>query len=267
PTIAHFDSTALTRHRVKTVVGNGKASRALVGVGRVASQRVVIVEPATRRACAPDEVGEIWVADPSVTRGYWNREAETALAFNGHLADGDGPFLRTGDLGFIHGGELFVAGRLKELIIVRGRNHHPVDIEETSANSHAALSADGVAAFALERDGEEGLVIVHEIKRGERVTDFAAVASAIRRAVAGEHEIDPSAIVLTAPLAVPKPSSGKTERRTCRDEYLAGALPIRYEWRRDAVKAVAAKNLGEASFGRATAPSANEIEAWLLTRL
>ena len=123
-------------------VPNGDPSgRRLVGCGQaLLDQKIVIVNPETRHPCAEHEVGEIWVTGPSVAQGYWRRKDETDYHFRAHLAgSGDEPYLRTGDLGFFHGSELFVAGRLKDLIIIRGLNHYPHDIELTVEKSHPAV--------------------------------------------------------------------------------------------------------------------------------
>jgi len=261
--LVHLDASEMMRNRVQIASGNGKTSRTLVGVGPSVSRRLLIVDPEALRPCAADEIGEIWVADPSVACGYWQREEATAQSFGAHLANGDGPFLRTGDLGFLRDGELFVAGRLKELIIVRGRNHYPLDIELTAGRAHPALRADGAAAFAVERQGGEALVIVHEISRGARNVELEAVAAAIRRAVAADHEIDPATVVLTSPLAIPKTSSGKTERHACRDAYLAGTLPVLYEWRRNEVPA----RSHAAYTPDSHAAAARDIQAWLIARI
>ncbi|HVR98103.1 MAG TPA: fatty acyl-AMP ligase, partial [Thermoanaerobaculia bacterium] len=131
----------------------------------LAGQELAIVDPATGERRGAGEVGEIWLAGPSVVAGYWRRPEETAAAFGARLKDGSGPFLRTGDLGFLEDGELFIAGRLKDLIILRGRNHYPQDIEATAMASHPELGGGLAAAFPVERDGEERLVVVLEIGR------------------------------------------------------------------------------------------------------
>jgi acyl carrier protein len=173
-------------------------------------------------------VGEIWVASPSVTQGYWMRPADNALAFGARLPDDDRPFLRTGDLGFVRDGELFVTGRLKDLIIVRGRNLAPEDVERSVEASHPALRAGCGAAFAVEVGGAESLVVVQEI-RPEQAGEAEAAIDAIRDAIAREHGLAPHAVVIVAARTVPKTSSGKLERHACRraflDRTLATLLP------------------------------------------
>ncbi|HEX8275905.1 MAG TPA: amino acid adenylation domain-containing protein, partial [Longimicrobiaceae bacterium] len=201
----------------------------LVGSGRSApSQRVIVVDPATLRECPPDRVGEVWVSGPSVARGYWGRPAETAETFAGFVAGtGEGPFLRTGDLGFLEDGELFITGRLKDLIVIRGRNHYPQDIEQTAARSHDGLRAGSGAAFSIDHDGEERLVVVQEVSRQAAAgVDVEEVAAAIRRAVAGEHGLQVHAVAVVRSGGVPKTTSGKVQRRACRAGFLAGELPL-----------------------------------------
>src|SRR5262249_28759517 len=148
PIIKTVAPTALEHGRV---VETGEEGRSLVGCGGPSDQAVVIVDPVSGLRGDPDEVGEIWVSGPSVAQGYWNRQAETEETFHAYLLDtGDGPFLRTGDLGFQQDGELFVTGRLKDLIIIRGRNYYPQDIERTVEECDAALRPGCGAAFSVE---------------------------------------------------------------------------------------------------------------------
>ncbi|MEW5926854.1 MAG: non-ribosomal peptide synthase/polyketide synthase [Gemmatimonadota bacterium] len=221
------DPEALGEGRVREVP-DGRYR--LVGSGRSApSQRVLIVDPATLRECAPDRVGEVWVSGPSVARGYWGRAEETAETFGAlEAGTGEGPFLRTGDLGFLDGdGELFVTGRLKDLIVVRGRNHYPQDIEQTAIRSHEGLRAGLGAAFGVDRGGEERLVVVQEVsRRAAAGLDVEEVAEAIRRAVAAEHGVQVHAVAVVRPGGVPRTSSGKVQRRACRALFLAGELPL-----------------------------------------
>jgi amino acid adenylation domain-containing protein len=225
PTIRAFDSDALEQDRVVEAESQ-QPRRALVGCGQaLGDQQLVIVDPVAQTRREPGQIGEIWVAGPSVAEGYWDQPAESAAAFHGSLSGGAaGPFLRTGDLGFVQDGELFITGRLKDLIIIRGRNHYPQDIELTVEQSHASLRPGCGAAFAIERDGEERLVVVQEIERHERQPDVAAIAGTIRRAVIEQHELQVYAVVLLKPARLPKTSSGKIQRQQCRQDFLAGWL-------------------------------------------
>jgi amino acid adenylation domain-containing protein len=199
--------------------------RRLVGCGRVLSDlAVAIVDPDSGIPRLPGDVGEIWVAGGSVARGYWNRPEETAQAFGAALADGRGPWLRTGDLGALAGDELFVAGRLKDLIILRGRNHYPQDLEATAGKAHPALGNGTGAALAIDTGGEERLVIVHEVERHTAQLD--EIAATVRQAIAEEHEVLVYEVVLVPAGGVPRTTSGKVQRRACRDLYLQGELRV-----------------------------------------
>jgi amino acid adenylation domain-containing protein len=193
----------------------------LVSSGRL-QQEVVIADPETGARCPPGHVGEIWVRGPSVALRYWGRPEETTETFQARLAEtGEGPFLRTGDLGFLEGDEVFVTGRIKDLVIIRGRNHYPRDFELTAERSHPALRPGCGAAFSVGGEDGERLVLVYE---AQRRADLAGVFDAVTRAIAEEHEVRVHDIVLLRPGAIPKTSSGKIQRRACRAAYLAGNL-------------------------------------------
>lgn len=197
-----------------------------VGCGRaLPDQTTLIVDPHTCTVCLPHHIGEIWVAGPSVAQGYWQRPAETAEIFAATLSDGQGSFLRTGDLGFLKDGQLFVTGRLKDLMIIRGRNYYPQDIELAVEQSHPALRPGACAAFTLEITHEERLVVVQEIERQFRSVDRTEVIAAIRRSVAMTHGLHTYAVVLIQPGHLPRTSSGKIQRRYCRSLFLEKRLP------------------------------------------
>jgi amino acid adenylation domain-containing protein len=237
---ANLSTAALAAGRVEPVEASEDGARRLVGCGPAATGLDVrVVAPETRTPCPADAVGEIWVAGASVAAGYWdllgNRPETTAETFGAYLDGGEGPYLRTGDLGFFLDGALYVAGRIKDLILIRGRNLHPQDVEWTVERSHPAVRAGGGAAFSVDADGEERLVVVQEVGlRGEAGLDeVAAVAETIRRAVAEEHEVRLWALVLVKPGEVPKTTSGKLQRRACRDLFLSGGLHALGTWRED----------------------------------
>lgn len=229
PKVITIDTQALETNRLVPVVGGQKHGRSLVGCGSTdTDQRLLIVDPESKIPCDTKTIGEIWVAGPSVAKGYWNQTEETKTTFKATLANTDeGPFLRTGDLGFIHDGELFITGRLKDIIIIRGLNHYPQDIEYTVEKSHKALRPGCGAAFSIDFEGEERLVVVHEVERRHiRDTDIDAITRAIRKAVSEEHELQVHAIVLVKPFSIPKTSSGKIQRHRCRAMFLNGRLKI-----------------------------------------
>jgi acyl-CoA synthetase (AMP-forming)/AMP-acid ligase II len=207
---------------------NPCAAQPIVGCGRAWTEHeIVIADPQTGRACPPGVVGEIWFAGPSVARGYWRRERETAETFHAHLSDsGRGPFLRTGDLGLLLDGELFVTGRLKELIVIRGHNHYPQDIEDTVRRVHESFRPHSSAAIGRPGEGEEQLVILQEIDRQSRRLDLAALRSEIVRAVAEVHQLQVYDVVFLRNGSLPRTTSGKIRRHECRDRYLRGQLTL-----------------------------------------
>src|SRR5436305_8787057 len=189
PRVRTFDAEALERHEALDAgkaAGDAARSRELVSCG-LGVQTVLAVDPESGEPCPPGRVGEIWVAGPSVAQGYWERPEETAATFGARLANGAGPFLRTGDLGFVSEGELFLTGRAKDLIILRGRNHYPQDIELTAERAHGALRPGCGAAFSIEEEHEERLVVVWEVDPQVRA-EPEEVALAIRRGIAEAHE-------------------------------------------------------------------------------
>lgn len=200
-----------------------------VSCGKAYGDHIIkIVNPETRIECAKDEVGEIWTKGSSVTKGYWNKKHVNDEIFNASLDNnGESSFLRTGDLGFIYDDELFIAGRLKDLIIIRGRNYYPQDIERIVGRSHPALQENSTAAFVIEENTIEQLVVIQELKR-TAVNDFNAleIVNAIRASVSEFFDIQVSYISLIGPLQIPKTSSGKIQRRLCREKYTKNALNV-----------------------------------------
>lgn len=229
--IRWFDTAGLTRGQAIEMDQGGTNARALVGCGQtMPDQKIVIADPENLVSCEPGQIGEIWVNGPSVAQGYWQRPDVTEAMFRAYLKDtGEGPFLRTGDLGFMLDGELFVTGRIKDLIIFRGVNYYPQDIERTVHQSHPDLRPDACAAFTVEVDGQERLVVAQELER-RRQLSFPAVFAAVRRAVAVEHELALDAIVLLKAGSIPKTSSGKIQRHACRNGYLTGTLEVMAQW-------------------------------------
>src|SRR5271165_1432370 len=197
----------------------------LVSSGRAAAGTgLLIVDPETRRPLEESAVGEIWVSGPSVARGYWRSPEASGETFLAWLPDGNGPFMRTGDLGFLDSGELFVTGRLKDLIIIGGANHYPQDIEITARAAHPALHDAAGAAFGILGDAGEELAVVHEINLGHRNADPAEVFGALRQAVSEQHQLAVVHGALVRFGSLPKTTSGKIRRRKAREIFLSGAL-------------------------------------------
>ena len=220
-----LDSESLSRHEVHT--SSSAAARRVVGCGVAFDEtQLCIVDPQTRLPCAADRVGEIWVSGDSVGQGYWRQEQLSAEIFQARTADGQGPFLRTGDLGFLRGEQLFVCGRLKDLIIVSGRNHAPQDIEWSVQRCGPLLRAGYGAAFSIPTDDGEALVVVQEVERSAAEADLPGLVRAIRRAVAEEHDLPVHAVALIRSGTVPRTTSGKIRRQACKDGYLSGSLQI-----------------------------------------
>lgn len=227
PIFLNIRKSEIKNNKIVEVLNTEEDSYTAVGCGYTqGDQKIVIVNPETFKESNPGEVGEIWISGVSVAKGYWNRPQETQETFHAYIADGgEGPFLRTGDLGFIKDGELFITGRLKDLIIIRGKNHYPQDIELTVEQSHPALRPGCGAAFSVDVANEECLVIVQEVRRNRKY-DLDSIVESIRQAVVETYEIHPYAVVLIEPRTIPKTSSGKIQRRTCKAEYLAGKLKV-----------------------------------------
>ena len=230
PVIEYVDTAALKQGQALVASPPGEATQALVGCGRSASdQSLVIADPQTKSACTPGQVGEIWVAGASVTQGYWQQPDKTSETFGAYLSDsGQGPFLRTGDLGFVDAqGELFVTGRLKDVIVIRGRNHYPQDIEATVERAHPSVRPHCSAAFAVEIEGQERLVVVAEVERlSRRCLDVAQVAGDVRQAISAQHGLQAQAVVFVKTGNIPKTSSGKIQRSNCRAKFLQETLAV-----------------------------------------
>ncbi|HXE55971.1 MAG TPA: AMP-binding protein [Tepidisphaeraceae bacterium] len=223
-----------------------------------------IVDPHSGKPCPPGNVGEIWISGPGVAQGYWNQPEQSRLTFDAwEPGFPEGPFLRSGDLGLVQNGELFVTGRIKDLIIIRGVNHHPHDIERTVQASHPALQPGGGAAFSVQNDGAEELVIVHELSRSQRKIDAPEVFDAIQLALARGHGLAASHIVLLRPGQLPKTSSGKVQRFACREAFLAGQFEA-------IAHQQAPRPTSEVSPGLSGGPAAldaQHLEKWLTEQL
>ncbi|TWF95369.1 fatty acyl-AMP ligase [Saccharopolyspora dendranthemae] len=223
PRRVHLDREQLAAGRA--VPATGEDVSTLVSCGHPVDQLVRIVDQHTEQDLPQDQVGEIWVSGANVGRGYWRRQQESACTFV-PATEGAGHWLRTGDLGVIHQDELYVTGRIKDLIIVDGRNHYPQDVEETVEQAHPAVRRHSVAAFAVPTDdGESAVVAVERASRlAEHEVDLDDLRHAVRSAVTGRHGLNVRELVVLAPGEVPRTSSGKISRSAARQHYLTGTL-------------------------------------------
>ena len=259
-----FQRAELERNRALPAAEGEADARSLVSCGAAwLDQEIRIVDPESAVPREPGWIGEIWVAGSSVAQGYWDRPEESERTFQARLAGGgEETFLRTGDLGFVADGELYVTGRLKDLLIIRGRNHYPQDIERTVERCDAALRPAEGAAFSVEVGGEERLVVAQEVVRTARAGDLGSAVEAIRRSVAEEHEIQAYAIVLVRTGSILKTSSGKIQRRALRQAFLDGALAVVLEWRAGAAQEVETDATPPAG---GTEPAA--VQEWIAARV
>ncbi|MFO0700819.1 MAG: amino acid adenylation domain-containing protein [Nitrospira sp.] len=228
PSFLHVETEALAGSIVKEAAASERGTRTLVGCGEPLEETLVrIVNPTTLRECQPGAVGEVWLAGTGIGAGYWGKPEETDATFKATIAgSGEGPYLRTGDLGFVHHGELFLTGRLKDVIIVRGRNYYPNDLEWTAQQAHAALRRGYGAAFSIEGKTRELVVLVHEIEKQVPESDLTDVVNHIRRALADEYELEIHTVVLIKSGTIPRTSSGKVQRGACRAAFESGRLAV-----------------------------------------
>jgi acetylornithine/succinyldiaminopimelate/putrescine aminotransferase/acyl-CoA synthetase (AMP-forming)/AMP-acid ligase II/predicted amino acid dehydrogenase/acyl carrier protein len=245
---------------------NSESSAEVVSCGAgLLDTKIAIADPDTGRRCGEGEIGEIWLSSPSVAQGYWNQPKVTEEMFRAHLTDDpQTPYFRTGDLGFFHAGELFVTGRIKDLIIIHGRNLIPVDLEQTVERCDAAVRPAFVAAVSVDVAGAERLVIVAEVRREARHDlDTATLIERIRGAVSAEHAVQVSAVTLLKPGSLPKTSSGKTQRALAKQGFASGTLSgIIAEWR-DA----SAFRPEPAEVPAPKTPGLDRLERWLVERV
>ncbi|WP_028478667.1 non-ribosomal peptide synthetase, partial [Nocardia sp. CNY236] len=228
--VASFDESALGRRKVLPAEGEGTIE--LVGCGHtVMDTEIAIVEPESGRRLADDEIGEIWVSGQIVAPGYWDRPEDSEKTFHARITgeSSDRTHLRTGDLGFRYAGELYICGRVKNLMIVNGVNYYLEDIEATVVSSHESLRAGAVIAFSLERNGQENLVLVAEYQ-----PDLAPAAedlvTVVHHIVARKHGITPMVVLFIDQGTIPRTTSGKLRRQQCKIDFLAGSLSEVHRW-------------------------------------
>jgi len=253
-----------------------QGEKMLVACGRPpAKQEVRILSPDSLQPCFNGQVGEIWIKGPSVAQGYWRKPKETEETFNAQIpGTAEGPFLRTGDLGFLSNGHLFITGRLKDLLIIRGQNYYPQDIELTVEQSHPVLQPGSGAAFSVEIEGEERLVVVQEVAvtKGQETAickdrdndNLDALIKLISRNIVAQHEQQPYGVVLIRKGTIPKTSSGKIQRHACKDAFLRKDLAVLREWpERESPEAT---SQGSTS-GKRQRPTLSELAPWLVAEI
>jgi acyl-CoA synthetase (AMP-forming)/AMP-acid ligase II len=227
PVCRWVDNQSLGKDKIVDAPPFLPSARAVVGCGTpILDESVVIVDIQTLRPCADDQIGEIWVSGKHVARGYWGNSEGTRDTFHAYLPDGRGPFLRTGDLGFFKEGELFITGRLKDVIILQGSKHYPQDIEASIQAEIPAVQPDAVATIGLSSPTGEQVIVVAEVQRMLRNTDLQGVANSIRRVVSKDHGLTLQDVLLIRPGTLPKTTSGKIQRRLCGELYLSQGLQL-----------------------------------------
>jgi amino acid adenylation domain-containing protein/FkbH-like protein len=264
PVVSRISAKALEHDQVIKSLAVGEAETAVVSCGRsLRGQGIAIVDPDTLRRRLPGEVGEIWVAGPSVALGYWNRLDETEHTFHARLSDtGEGPFLRTGDLGFILNDELYLTGRLKDLIIIRGRNLYPQDLEFSVGLCDPALRPGCTAVFSVTARGAEKIVVIQEIDRRWR-SDLEKVIEKIRQVIAEEHEVNAHAVILIKAGTIPKTSSGKIQRYLCREAFMSDSFDVVGRW----IEPDDEDDEINISESPGDIESAQDLEGWLVRQL
>ncbi len=270
PVFLTVETDALYRNQVVETTEHHQKVQTLVGCGRpMLDTNIAIVHPQSLMQLADSKVGEIWVSSSSVTKGYWNQPQKTDSSFRAYLKDtGKGPFLRTGDLGFFKDGELFVTGRLKDVIIIRGRNHYPQDIELTVEKSHPSLRPGSGAAFSVEIEGKERLVIAQEVERTWlRNLNVDEVVEVVRQAVSEQHELQVYAVLLLKTGSITKTSSGKIQRHACKVGFLEDNLNIVGKWMQSKLESVEVRKSSDKSHLQNLSQSKEAIQSWLISYL
>ncbi|MES2731162.1 MAG: beta-ketoacyl synthase N-terminal-like domain-containing protein, partial [Bacteroidota bacterium] len=266
------DAKALeTQHAIINCALSDDDAREFVRCGSTyGDQQVEIVDAVTGEKLGENRVGEVWVSGSSVAQGYWNNPERTKETFQAFTQQGEGPFLRTGDRGFVKDGSLFITGRQKDMIIVRGRNYYPQDIEFSVENCHEALRKTGIAVFSVMVEEEEKVVVVAEVERlAIQTLQSNEVIMAIRQGVAHHHELELHAILLVKPMVLPKTSSGKIKRFACRQAYNEGSFTVLDSWHDTAAIGAAvslAQEQTQTSDTKVIDLSEATIRAWLIDR-
>lgn len=255
PRALQIDRKSLYANQVRETTSNGKGGLSVVSSGRPVPESVVlIVKPESLNPAAPNQIGEVWVSGPGIALGYWDRPEETEQTFHARLADVKSPFfLRTGDLGFQKDGELFIVGRIKDLMVIRGKNHYAEDIEQTIERKCHNLRQKSNAAFSVLLEGKERLVVTQEIDNITQ-SEVESLATSIRQVVAEEHGLHVYSIVFLKPGSLPRTPGRKIQRYLCKEGFLNGSLQTFYTWKK------------KGSAKKIASPSGS-LEQWLISQV
>lgn len=239
PIVLNLDPDCLLKGQIKKITTQTKNGQQIVGCGQILQDyKVRIVNPETLGECEKNQIGEIWVSGKNISSGYWKRTKINKITFKVEISNTkEGPFFRTGDLGFLDSGEIFITGRLKELIIIRGINYYPDDIEFTVKESHPFLSSSAIAAFSITKNRQENLVLVVEVKSKTK-SENNQIIDSIRESVTLKHNLQVFAIKLVAEDSLPRTVTRKIQRKGCRDHFLNNNLKIVDEWQQEESQAI-----------------------------
>lgn len=278
PERIHLDYKALQKSNVKIADEGRSGSVTMVSCGRPSAHtQIQIVDPNTLKPVGNDKAGEIWVKGPSISGGYWNQKELSEATFDNWLDDKkeDGPYLRTGDLGYMQGNALFITGRAKDLIIIRGRNYYPQDIEHTVEKAHELLKPGCSAAFSISENSEEHLVVVAELRSAKNIP-HEEIIHAVKQAISEVNEIAVQHLVLIKPKSIAKTSSGKIQRKATKQAYLDEKLATLYSWDFSGSEPQTQIEYEEESLVEAAVPpqqeakptaASREIEEWIIKHL
>ncbi|MGN7610529.1 SDR family NAD(P)-dependent oxidoreductase [Magnetococcales bacterium HHB-1] len=245
---------------VEATAQNDQQTRFVVSCGpAIDDTDLTIVDPQTKEELPENRIGEIWVENSSIAMGYWQNEQASEETFQARLNSDSkrGPFLRTGDLGFLRHGELYISGRLKDLVIIAGVNHYPHDIEWTVTQADTIFRPDHAIAFAIEQEQTEKLVVVAEVNRP--LQDWQPTITKVRRAIAETHDVSLYALVLLRKGRINKTSSNKLQRHACKRAYLDERLEVLFQWTQ--------QRSAPSSTSSLTSKTSEDLTQWLMTQL
>ena len=265
PESVRVSAASLGKNEAELVEDDGSETTELASSGYVGRSQHVAIVDSERRPCRPGQIGEIWVSGPNVASGYYNDEIATEATFHARLPNDERSYLRTGDLGFLLAGQLYVAGRLKELIVIRGRNIYPLDVERIIRDCDSRVRGSNNAAFSVDLLGQERLVVVQEYCRADRKTDFEDLGRNIRLAIARASGVEVFDLLFVREGSIPRTTSGKIQRVQCRADYIADRFTPTARWTERQATTDPPDTTREISAAvAAPTKSVDEIRDWLL---